>query len=167
MKKFSLFTVFAMCLISCEEKTPTYNPELKMDDLKREILNDKNDESYGVFLDVSGNDSLNYEPLAFSLIMAEEDNPRANFFVFEYMVAIFNHNEFEIDSLKNLSEANKNFALYYLKRGAKMNEFSSQIYLEEIYRRGIGIEKNEKKADSILSIIKKDHKSYVPDYELK
>ena len=156
-----------MCFISCKDKTPTYSPELKMNDLKREILNDKNYESYGVFLDISGNDSLNYEPLALSLIFSKENNPDANFFVFYYMVAIFNNNRFEIDSLKNLSEVNKNFALHYLKQGAKINEFSSRTHLEEIYRRGIGIEKNEKKADSILSIIKKNDKSYVPDYELK
>lgn len=166
MKKISIFIIL-FAFISCKNsKKNTDIPQLKIDDLKRDILNHQDNESYGIFQDLSANDSLNYEPLSFSLILAEKNNPRANFFVFYYMVAIFNNNRFEIDNLKNLSEVNKNFALHYLKHGAKMNEFSSRTHLEEIYRRGIGIEKNEKKADSILSIIKKNDKSYVPDYEL-
>ena len=167
MKKISVFIVLAAIAFSCTKKETYYNPQLKIDDLKKEIINDHNNESYGIFLDLSANDSLNYESLAFSLLLANEDNPEANYFVYHYMVSIFNKKEYDIDNLKNLSEVNRDFALYYLKRAAKMNEFSSQSDLEEIYRRGIGIEKDEKKADSLLFILKKGQESYVPDYELK
>lgn len=167
MKKFSAFIVLVAIAFSCTKKETYYNPQLKIDDLKKEIINDHNNESYGIFLDLSANDSLNYESLAFSLLLANEDNPRANHFVFYEMVSLFNKKEYNIDNLEKLSKVNRDFALYYLKRAAKMNEFVSQSDLEEIYRRGIGVEKNEKKADSLLFILKKRQKSYVPDYELK
>lgn len=55
-----------------------------------------------------------------------------------------------------ICQVNKHFALYHLEKAASMNEKRAQFYLEEIYRKGIGIEKNEQKADSIFNILVKN-----------
>ncbi len=168
MKKLNIY-IFVSLLFSCNNNNTEKrdSPELKMNNLKKEIVYNRNDESYGVFLDMSANDPLNYESLALSLTLADKGNPKANHMVFYYMIQIFDKNKFDLNNLNKLSEVNKNFALHYLKKAAKMNDFQSQVYLEEIYRKGIGLEINELKADSILSVLKEKDKTYKPLYELR
>lgn len=171
MKYFNaIVTIPVFALLSCnnnDNKKINLNHGLDTNELKKEIIFDNNKESYGIFLDISANDSLNYESLALSLVLADRGDINAKHMVFYHMVNIFNKNKFDLNYLGKLSDVNKNFALHYLNDAARLNNFSSQIYLEELYRFGIGVAKNETKADSILSVIKKDHKTYKPLYEIR
>ena len=46
-----------------------------------------------------------------------------------------------------------------------MDNFSAQVYLEVIYRKGIGVDKNEIIADSIINILR-SQKGYKEIYRL-
>jgi hypothetical protein len=171
MKYLKIVMVLSGVLLSCngsENKNSGLSQGSNNNNqLKKEIIFNNNKESYGIFLDISANDSLNYEALALSLVLAGRGDAKAKHMVFYYMINIFDRNKFDLNNLSKLSEVNRNFALHYLMEAAEMNEFSSQIYLEEIYRFGIGIEKNVAKADSIIKDIKKEDATYKPLYELK
>ena len=166
----NLLFISILSIISCnnEKQKTISSSQLNINDLKKEIIYDKNIESYGVFLDISGNDSLNYESLPLSMLLADDKNAKANVMVFIQMVEVFNKKKFSIKMFKDLPEANRDFAFYHLEKAAAMGYFSGQVYLEEIYRKGIGIEKNEMKADSILNVLRKqegykdEHKLTVP-----
>ena len=153
----TLLFILILSIISCknEKKTTISSSQLNINDLKKEIIYDRNTESYGIFLDISGNDSLNYESLPLSMLLADDKNAKANVMVFIQMVEVFNKKKFSIKKFKDLTEANRDFAFYHLEKAAGMGSFSGQVYLEEIYRNGIGIDKNERKADSILNVLRK------------
>ncbi|MDR6969680.1 hypothetical protein J2X31_003714 [Flavobacterium arsenatis] len=165
VKKILIFSILATISCNNEKENPISSSQLNINGLKKEIVYDKNIESYGVFLDISSNDTLNYESLPFSILMANEQNPKASVMVFVQMIEVFNKKKFTIKKFSDLPEANKDFALYYLKKGAEMGSVSGQVYLEEIYRKGIGVEKNEMKADSILNVLRKQ-KGYKDEHRL-
>lgn len=156
--KFLVILIAIFIFLGCKEKKKSTNilpSGLNIYDLKKEIVYDKNLESYGVFLDLSANDSLNYEALSFSILLADDTNAKANMMVFIQMVEVFNKKKFSIKKFNDLPGANKNFAFFHLKKAAVLEYFPAQVYLEEIYRKGIGVDKNEMKADSILNILRR------------
>lgn len=164
--KFLVASITLFLVLGCKNKSKnTLSSGLDIYQLKKEIIYDKNLESYGVFLDVSANDSLNYESLSFSMLLSDDKNAKANLMVFMQMVEIFNKKKFSIKKFKNLPKANRDFAFYHLERAACLNYFPGQVYLEEIYRKGIGIDKNEIKADSINDVLQKQE-DYKDEYRL-
>ena len=166
MKYFNFFFISVFLLYSCNGKNrnSSSNENLNSSNLKKEIIFNNDIESYGVFLDISANDTLNYESLSISLMLADRGNAKANFMVFYHLISTYHFNKYNLQHINQLSTVNKNFALYYLIRSAKMNDFAGQIALEEIYRAGIGLEKNKAKADSILTILKSKNPSFIPSY---
>ena len=56
-------------------------------------------------------------------------------------------------NLNNLNREQKNYLSYFLKTGASNDDSGARMYLELLYREGLGVEKNLKKADSLLSIL--------------
>ncbi|UIR55059.1 hypothetical protein LZQ00_12295 [Sphingobacterium sp. SRCM116780] len=93
----------------------------------------------------------NYKELhKYALIMADKYNNGAGCNqVFVDIVAINNNNDFDINALLRLNEKDKSTALKYLKKGALLNDIESILMLAEIYRNGIGVEKDVKKADEL------------------
>ena len=154
MKKI-LFVITFIMVFSCNDGNINSFEQLKIDDLKREVIYDRDEVSYGVLLDLNANDSLNYESLSFSLLFADKENAHANLMVFTEMIKVFNKKKFSLSKFNDLSQINKDFAIYHLKKSANLGNISGQIYLEKIYRKGIGIERNEVLADSLLCILKK------------
>jgi hypothetical protein len=155
--------------ISCINKNENANSstQLNLNDLKKEIIYDKNNESYGVYLDVSYNDSLNYENLPMSILIAENENgnAKASVMIFKQMIELFNKKKFSIKNFQDLPDIERNFAFSHLKKAASMDNFSAQVYLEVIYRKGIGVDKNEIIADSIINILR-SQKGYKEIYRL-
>lgn len=164
IKSILLSSVIACSFFCSCEKVTIDSTQLDMNPIKQEIINDRDQQAYGIFLDVSANDSLNYECLPFSILLADENNPKANEMVFIQMVEVFNKKKFHIESFGNLSEINKSYAFHHLRKAATLGQISAQIYLEEIYRQGIGIEKNERKADSVRSVLLK-REGYKEEYK--
>lgn len=58
-------------------------------------------------------------------------------------------------NIESLKVEQKNYALYFLNLGSINKDKVSILYLEKIYRNGIGIEKNIRKADSLNLILAK------------
>lgn len=91
-------------LFACNKKPDlTDNSEEVKLRIKSEFIDEKNIESYRVLLDMNANDSLNYESLAFSLLLADEQNSQASMMVFVYMIELFNKKQFDINKFGNLS----------------------------------------------------------------
>jgi hypothetical protein len=56
--------------------------------------------------------------------------------------------------INKLNESQRKYLIYFLNIGAKNDDFGSVRYLEIIYRNGLGISANTKKADSLKACIK-------------
>src|SRR5690606_33837204 len=99
---------------------------------------------------------LNYESLPLSILVAERDkgNAKASIMIFKQMIELFNEKKFSVSKFQDLPDIEKNFAFSHLKKAASMDNFSAQVYLEVIYRNGIGIKKNEVIADSIINLLR-------------
>lgn len=102
-------------------------------------------------------DRSNYKELQkYALIMANKyNNGDGCSQVFVNIVAINNNNEYyDITDFAKINEKAKNEALRYLEKGVSLNDINSTSMLAEIYRNGIGVEKDVKKADELTRKIK-------------
>lgn len=103
-------------------------------------------------------DKSNYKELQkYALIMADKYNSGDGYSqVFVNIIAINNNNEYnDITDLAKINEKAKNEALKYLEKGALLNDTNCISILQKIYRNGIGVDKNVKKADELKEKIKK------------
>ena len=60
-----------------------------------------------------------------------------------------------LKSIELLNESQKDYAIYFLILGARNNDITSISYLQIINRKGLGVEKSIKKADSLKDIFKR------------
>lgn len=93
----------------------------------------------------------------YALIMADKYNSGDGYsMVFESIIALNNNNEYnDITDFAKINEKAKNEALKYLEKGASINDINCMSKLAEIYRNGIGVEKDIKKADELKKKIEK------------
>lgn len=109
----------------------------------------------------SYNPNLSYEYLSISVIMAEKHHvKRAYHEVYYSIVKIYNNGIYTSYLFKNLNKQQKELALFYLEKGVKNNEMGCFVELARIYRYGIGIEKNIKKAEGLEKDIRQYYKYY-------
>lgn len=164
MKKTILFLALIFQFLSCNNKTDekdiqlkgkyfesnyfTYNQFL---DLKDKALNEGNSNAYdNLLVYYSANESRYYELLPISMIVNEKyDNLKSNIVIYETIIKIYNNGIYDDSFLLNLKQPHKDLALFYLKKGAVKRIPSSVKTLEKLYREGIGVEMNEKIADSL------------------
>ncbi|AZI20667.1 sel1 repeat family protein [Chryseobacterium taklimakanense] len=87
----------------------------------------------------------------YALIMADKYNSGDGCSqVFVNIVAMNNNNEYyDISDFAKINNKAKNEALKYLEKGAKLNDIDCMSMLSDIYRNGIGVEKDVKKADEL------------------
>ncbi|MCC2590603.1 hypothetical protein [Chryseobacterium sp. MFBS3-17] len=103
-------------------------------------------------------DKSKYKELQkYALIMADKYNNGDGYSqVFECIIALNNNNEYnDITDFAKINEKAKNEALKYLEKGASINDINCMSELAEIYRNGIGVEKDIKKADELKKKIEK------------
>lgn len=103
-------------------------------------------------------DKSNYKELQkYALTMADKyNNGDGCSQVFVNIVAMNNNNEYyDITDFAKLNEKAKSEALKYLEKGVSLNDINSASMLAEIYRNGIGVDKDVKKADELKEKIKK------------
>lgn len=60
--------------------------------------------------------------------------------------------QFQNNLILKLNRADREFALYYLKKGSKLNDCTCNRYLSELYKNGWVVLKNQKKADSLYNL---------------
>lgn len=183
-----IILIFCLVLISCQnDKSTKKMINADLEDFKKSkyfkadrILIDKYKVKY--YGDVSAyselsvyysyNKSKKEEFLPYILLMVEKHKR------YKYCTVAFNHflefyteKEPEYDGteksliffLKNLEKLNtsqKQYLLYFLELGAANNDFGSLNLLELLNREGIGMKKNNIKADSLKNVIKNLNKKY-------
>lgn len=158
--RYILKTILCFVLFSCaKKKTETnfnvvnsnYLDSKTVTDLQKKIIENGNIDSYKeLILYYSYNKDKEIELLPYSIIMSEKYKYRnANYEIFYDIIRLYNNGIYDLKSL-NLMDVNvKNYALYYLNKGAKEKEIGCISTLIEIYRNGYGIVKNSEKADSL------------------
>lgn len=177
----TLITICFLLAISCQEKKETkqiFDKEketfktskyFKEDRIKENKYNVKfkgDEHSFGELeLYYSYNNLRKEELLPYSLIIVEKYKKYKHCTtVFNNLIEFYTEEEFQYDGTENsieiylenfekLNNDQKNYLLYFLKLGATNNDIGSLIYLELLNRKGIGIDKNLKKADSLKSAL--------------
>ncbi|RKT01777.1 hypothetical protein [Chryseobacterium defluvii] len=153
MKKIA-FIIITFLLLSCQKKENTKLVVKKEEliELKREIIEKGNEDSFTKLALRIGNNSHKYEILPYALIMANKYNSGEGCHqVFVGLLDMNNPNNYgyKISLIKDFSETDRQFAIAYLEKGAKLKNINCILALEEIYRNGWGLEKNDTKADRL------------------
>lgn len=169
--KFYIISFF-LILISCnnhtERKEKNNNlikinsneiTELSSDKIrlfKMNVLLKGDDYSFGRLVEhylLSENSAENILP--FSIIMADKYNNSSGCYytylclIFQYTNQLKSNNKI-IDSLK---EEDKLRIMYYLEKGAKLNNYACIYNLVDVYENGYGVEKNAIKLDSLNKVL--------------
>ncbi len=134
----------------------TFNKK-EIEGYKNDVINYGDNASFTKLI-IYYEDKHNYTELQkFAVIMANKYNNGDGFSqAFVNVVAINNNNEYnDITDFAKINENAKIEALKYLKEGVLLNDIDCMSMLQEIYRNGIGIEKNIKEADNLKEQIAK------------
>lgn len=135
-------------------------------ELRLRAITTGNDSSYGTYLDFVNQENKYYDILSISLIMNHKYKSEKSYYqIYRAIVSMGNNSRYEPKQIENLQEIDRNYALYYLKEGAKKNIISCQAALEKIYRNGYGDKIDVKKSDSIYKILESN--SSVGDFYRK
>ncbi|MCJ7933843.1 MAG: hypothetical protein MUW56_09455 [Chryseobacterium sp.] len=129
----------------------------ELEEYKKNVIR-KGDPNSFTRLIIHYEDKSNYKELhKYALIMADKyHNGDGYSQVFINIIAMNNNNEYDdITDFAKINEKAKSEALKYLEKGAKLNDIDCMSMLSEIYRNGIGVEKNVKKADELKEKIEK------------
>lgn len=125
--------------------------------LKKNILNKGDELSFNKLVIYYENESNFKELDKYSIIMTDKYNSGDGYSQrFINTVAINNNNIYsDISDFAKINDNVKNEALSYLERGVEINDINCISMLSNIYRNGIGVEKDDIKADKLKKRIKK------------
>lgn len=182
MRKIIIYSVLLIFIISCSSKneknikentdsilmtksdtgkiiidTASAFNKLQIEEYKKNVVNKGDPDSF-VKLIIHYDNLSDYKELyKYALIMANEYNSGdGNNMVFESIIAMNNNNEYyDITDFAKINKKAKSEALKYLEKGANLNDINCMSKLQEIYRNGIGVEKDVKKANEIKKKIEK------------
>lgn len=181
-KKIIIYSVLLISIISCSnknEKNITENTDSKLiakpdtmktiidtasvfnkfqiEEYQKNVINNGDPDSFVKLIIHYGNLSDYKELYKYALIMANEYNSGDGYnMAFESIIAMNNNNEYyDITDFAKINAKAKSEALKYLKKGASLNDINCMSKLQEIYKNGIGVEKDVKKADEIKKKIEK------------
>ncbi len=129
----------------------------KVKEFQKNVINKGDPDSF-VKLIIHYEDKSNYLELhKYALIMADKYNNGDGYnMVFESIIALNNNNEYsDITDFAKINERAKSEALGYLEKGVKINDINCMSILSNIYRNGIGVEVDIKKADELKKKIEK------------
>lgn len=167
MKNFLMYLILTFLFLSCVKKSEQANSltdkekilieeNLMLSELKFDAINNGNDVAYASLIDYYlNNHSDYYEILPLSILMEKKYNSeRAYLMIYKQLIMIQNDGKYEDELLENLEDINKKQALYYLKKGSDKKNIGCINVLEKLYRKGIGVSLNIKKADSLSELSK-------------
>ncbi|CAH0262818.1 hypothetical protein [Chryseobacterium sp. Bi04] len=182
MRKIIIYSALLIFIISCSnknEKNITENTDsklmtkpdtvkiiidtasvfnrLQIEEYQKNVINKGDPDSFVKLIIHYGNLSDYKELYKYALIMANEYNSGDGYnMVFESIIAMNNNNEYyDITDLAKINEKARSEALKYLEKGANLNDINCMSKLQEIYRNGIGVEKDVKKANEIKKKMEK------------
>lgn len=180
MKK-CLYLVFIAFVCSCNNvkkldkinkkvQTPEYLKSIYFDNeyvllLKNEAIEKGIDDSFGrLVLYYSYNPNKEYELLSIAIVMAEKyNNERAYRVIYDLIIKLYNKGKYSIYFFEKLKNPQKDFAFYYLEKGAEENSLVCIQEIGRLYRYGIGVDKNIELAEKYGAILLKNQ----PDYDFK
>lgn len=173
MNKINLLILFFILTISCNknhENIMNNNDQLsnnkdtvkvivdtasvfknsQIEEYKRNVISKGDPDSFTKLI-IHYGDLPDYKELnKYALIMADKYNSGDGYnMVFESIIAMNNNEYYDITDLAKINEKAKNEALKYLEKGASINDINCMSKLQEIYRNGIGVHKDIKKADEL------------------
>lgn len=129
----------------------------KLDELKKDVINNGDNYSFSMLaIELHAQHKFD-ELLKYSLIMGNQFKKGDGFNeAFLCTVALNNNNVYEdISDFEKIPKEAKGVALDYLNKGVALGDINSASMLQEIYRKGIGVKVNIKKADELKGIIEK------------
>lgn len=159
MKKY--FLVLSILLFSCQVDYG-YLTESEKIECKKNVLEKGDEECYKdlIFSCEDNKESVGLIPLSY-LMANKYNNGYACGNLYESLLEIKNDfktknnkGEFQNSLLLKLNETDREFAISYLMKGSKLNDCRCNSHLSELYKNGWGVEKNQKKADSLYKLYK-------------
>lgn len=123
----------------------------QIEEYKKNVIN-KGDALSFTKLIIHYEDKSNYRELQkYTLIMADKyNNGDGCSQAFVNIIAMNNNNKYnDLTDLDRINEKAKKEALKYLEKGSSLNDIDCMSMLSDIYRNGIGVEKDVKKADEL------------------
>lgn len=157
MKKY--FLILSILLFSCQVDYG-YLSESEKNACKQNVLENGDEECYKdlIFSCEDNVESLGLLPLSY-LMANKYNNGYACRNLYESILEINNNFEVKNDKgqfqnslILKLNKVDREFALYYLMKGSKLNDCTCNRNLSELYKNGWGVEKNQKKADSLYNL---------------
>ncbi len=123
----------------------------QIEEYKKDVVSNGDPDAFTRLIIHYGNIPDYKELYKYALIMADKYNSGDGYsMVFESIIALNNNNEYyDITDFAKINEKAKTEALKYLEKGASINDINCMSKLAQIYRNGIGVEKDIKKADEL------------------
>lgn len=179
MKNISFILAVLLFVVSCNKKNVMTNPKQsfsksdtvaeiidtasafnkdKVKEYQTRVINNGDVLSFSKLI-IHYEDKSDYKELhKYTLIMADKYNNGSGYNqAFVNIVAMNNNNKYMdvVEDFGKINQDAKGEALSYLKKGVSLNDINSMSMLADIYRNGIGIEKDIKKADELKEKIEK------------
>lgn len=156
MKK-KILVLIVLLAVSCVKSDDGSLTQFEIEKYKINALQSNDVDSYTRLLLHFDNIGKYYEMLPYSILIAKKyKNPDAYYDVYRSIIRINNDGNFNEKLIENLKEVDKNFSLYYLIEGSKLNDVDCKVALAKHYRFGYGVIKNLKKSDSLFNSIKQN-----------
>jgi hypothetical protein len=157
MKKYVL--LLSLLLFSCQVDYHELT-ESEIISCKQNVYENGDEECYKDLILSYADNYESAELFTLSYLMASKyNNGYACRNLYQSIIKINNNYEVENDKgqfqnnlILKLNKADKEFALYYLIKGSKLNDYNCNSYLSELYENGWVVLKNQKKADSLNNL---------------
>ncbi len=157
MKKYLLLLIVLLCSCQVDYHELT---ESEIISCKQNVYENGDEECYqDLILSYSDNyESAELFPLTY-LMASKYNNGYACRHLYESIIKINNNykvkndkGEFQNNLILKLNKADKEFALYYLMKGSKLNDYNCISNLSKLYANGWVVLKDQKKADSLNNL---------------
>lgn len=150
MRYLFILILFSVFLICCKETDSSSLTAKEIVQLKNDIVNRGSQSSYAR-LDNHYRNSAGYiEILPYSMIMINKFNNKYSYIrILEVLIKMNNDGKYELSSIKNLNKGDRDFAIYYLRKGVNQEDPESTKILSELYKYGWAVSKDLKKSDSL------------------
>lgn len=148
--KFSILLIF--CLISLLIFYKINNKYTEILKMKSNVIYKKNDYiSYSFLLNKFNNSNNYYELLPYVLKVSLKDkNYQESHRIYECYLRIMFDGKFDVNDIVKLEKPEIDYLLFILKKSAKAGDLFSKETLAVYYKKGLGVEKNLQKSDSII-----------------